>query len=78
MEGDSGQRFSTPEDRTPRQQGERVHKEVVSVRFTPEILAKLAELASQSNMSRNQLIESVVCEYMQTETAETEQAEDSE
>jgi predicted transcriptional regulator len=42
-----------------------VQKEVVSVRFTPEMLEKLAEVASQSNMSRNQVIESVVCEYVQ-------------
>ena len=46
---------------------ERVHREVVSVRFTPETLEQLAELASQCNMSRNQLIESVVCEYVQAE-----------
>jgi predicted transcriptional regulator len=39
------------------------------VRFTPEMLNKIAELAQQSNMSRNALIESVVCEYVQAETA---------
>jgi hypothetical protein len=39
---------------------ERVHKNVVSVRFTSEMLDKIAELARQSNMSRNMLIKSVV------------------
>jgi len=78
LSGDSGQRFSNPEDRTSRQRGERVHKEVVSVRFTPEILEQLAELASQSHMSRNQLIESVVCEYAQGVYANEPPLEDSE
>jgi len=55
-----------------------VQKEVVSVRFTAEILEKLAELASQSNMSRNQLIESVVCEYVQTELPDTDSPETQE
>jgi len=64
LEGNSSWRHSEPKPRK-----ERVYKEIVSVRFTPDTLAKLAELASQSNMSRNAFIESVVCEYVQGETA---------
>ena len=66
LDGNSGHRYGETE-RKPR--GERVHKDVVSVRFTPEMLDKIAELAKQSNMSRNAFIESVVAEYVQSETA---------
>jgi predicted transcriptional regulator len=34
------------------------------------MLARIAELAGQSNMSRNAFIESVIAEYVQTETTE--------
>jgi len=64
LEGNSGHRYGENE-RKPR--GERVHKDVVSVRFTPDMLAKIAELARQSNMSRNMLIESVVADYINAE-----------
>ena len=76
LSGNSSWRFTEPQNGESKRsrQGVRVHKEVVSVRFTPETLEQLAELARHSNMSRNQLIESVVCEYVQaeytTETAE--------
>jgi predicted HicB family RNase H-like nuclease len=66
LDGNSGHRYDESE-RKPRE--ERVHKDVVSVRFTPEMLNKIAELARQSNMSRNAFIESVVAEYVQSETA---------
>ena len=66
LSGNSSWRYSAPEGESkPRR--ERVHKEVVSVRFTPEMLDKIAELARQSGMSRNMLIESVVAEYVQSE-----------
>ena len=66
LEGNSSWRYGNENGGlSPRR--ERVYREVVSVRFTPETLEQLAELASQSNMSRNQLIESVVCEYVQAE-----------
>jgi hypothetical protein len=44
------------------------------------MLDKIAELAGQSGMSRNGFIESVVCEYVQSELPETEtpDTEDSE
>jgi len=66
LSGNSSWRYSDSESK-PRK--ERVHKDIVSVRFTPDMLAKIAELARQSNMSRNAFIESVVCEYVQGETA---------
>ena len=73
LSGNSSWRFTEPQNGESKPRRERVHKEVVSVRFTPEILEQLAELAKHSNMSRNQLIESVVCEYVQAEfTAITE------
>jgi hypothetical protein len=82
LDGNSGFRYEDKQPRNPRSGGTSEPKQVVSVRFTADILDKLAELASQSNMSRNQLIESVVCEYVQTEfpateveTAETETEE---
>ena len=73
LEGDSGFRYGK-DGTNPRR--ERVYREVVSVRFTPEVLGQLAELASQCNMSRNQLIESVVCEYIQSETLMESELED--
>jgi metal-responsive CopG/Arc/MetJ family transcriptional regulator len=46
----------------------------VSVRFTEDMLGKIAELAGQSGMSRNGFIESVVAEYVQAELpTETEE-----
>jgi len=52
--------------------GERVEKQVLSVRFTPEMLDRIAELAGQSGMSRNALIESIICEHVNAELPETE------
>jgi len=72
LSGNSGYRYEDKQPRNPRGGGTSEPKQVVSVRFTEDILKKLAELASQSNMSRNQLIESVVAEYVQTELPETE------
>ena len=80
LTGNSSWRYSAPESESkPRR--ERVHKDVVSVRFTPDMLERIAELARQSNMSRNMLIESVVADFVnaelpaETETSETETAE---
>jgi hypothetical protein len=79
LSGNSGFRYEDKQPRNPRS-GERVEKQVLSVRFTPEMLDKIAELAGQSGMSRNGFIESVVCEYVQAELPETETSdiEDSE
>ncbi|GHV44330.1 hypothetical protein FACS189492_0490 [Clostridia bacterium] len=66
LTGDSSWRYSKPESGEPRQRRERVQRDVVSARFTPDTLAKLAELASaqEPRMSRNMLIESVIEEYV--------------
>jgi predicted HicB family RNase H-like nuclease len=69
LDGNSGHRYGENERKS---RGARVHKDVVSVRFTPEMLDKIAELAQQSNMSRNMLIESVIAEYINKEYSETE------
>ena len=66
LSGNSSWRYSDGESK-PR--SERVDKEVVSVRFTHDMLGKIAALASQSNMSRNMLIESVIADYVNAETA---------
>ena len=66
LSGNSSWRYSDNESKPRR---ERVHKDVVSVRFTPDMLAKISELARQSGMSRNMLIESVVADYVNGETA---------
>jgi len=69
LEGNSSWRYSDNESKPRR---ERVHKDVVSVRFTPDMLAKISELASQSNMSRNMLIESVIADYVNKEYSESD------
>ena len=69
LSGNSGFRYEDKQSRNPRS-GERVQKEVLSIRLTPDVLEKVAELASQSGMSRNAFIESIVGEYAQTETEE--------
>jgi predicted transcriptional regulator len=45
---------------------------VLSIRLTPDVLEKVVELASQSRMSRNAFIESIVGEYVQGETSADE------
>jgi len=77
LSGNSGFRYEDKQPRNPRS-GERVQKEVVSVRFTSEMLDKIAELASQSNMSRNVLIESIICEHVNAELPETVSAPEGE
>ena len=67
LSGNSGFRYDDKQPRNPR--GERVQKEVLSIRLTPEVLGKVEELASQSEMTRNAFIESVVGEYAERETA---------
>ena len=78
LDGNSGFRYEDKQPRNPRGERSGEPKQVVSVRFTEDILGKLAELASQSNMSRNQLIESVICEYVQAETGAVETAPEGE
>ena len=72
LSGNSGFRYEDKQPRNPRSGGTSEPKQVVSVRFTEDMLEKLAELAGQSNMSRNALIESVVAEYVQAELPEIE------
>jgi hypothetical protein len=69
LSGNSSWRYSDGESKPRR---ERVHKDVVSVRFTPDILSKISELAKQSNMSRNMLIESVIADYVNKEYSESD------
>jgi predicted transcriptional regulator len=68
LDGNSSWRYGDTDSENPRK--ERVHKEAISIRFTPEVLAQLSELASQheGNISRNMLIESIVADYIQSET----------
>jgi predicted transcriptional regulator len=76
LDGNSAYRYSKPDSESkPRR--ERIHKEVISIRLTPETLHKLTELASQNdgNMSRNRLIEAVIEEYIQTEYTSPETAD---
>ncbi|MCL1881197.1 MAG: ribbon-helix-helix domain-containing protein [Oscillospiraceae bacterium] len=42
---------------------------MLSIRLTPDVLGKVEELASQSGMTRNAFIESIVGEYAERETA---------
>jgi len=72
LDGNSGFRYEDKQPRNPRSGGTSEPKQVVSVRFTEDMLDKISELAGQSNMSRNQLIESVVAEYVQAELPESE------
>jgi hypothetical protein len=67
LSGNSSWRYSEDEAK-PRK--ERVHKDVISIRLTSDILDKIAIIAKQSGMSRNALIESMVLEHIQEETAE--------
>jgi len=66
LSGNSGWRYSDGESK-PR--GERIHKEVISIRLTPETLETLTNLANQhkGNVSRNMLIESIISEYIHSE-----------
>ena len=71
LDGNSGFRYEDKQPRNPRSGGTGEPKQVVSVRFTEDMLEKLSELAGQSNMSRNMFIESMVCEYVHSEISET-------
>lgn len=76
LDGDSSWRYGKPENGATKPRGERVHKEAISIRLTPETLETLSELASQTegNISRNMLIESIITEYIQAEGGETASA----
>ncbi len=64
LSGDSSWRYTKPEKGESRKRRERIHRDVISVRFTPDMLEKLAALATEKHMSRNMLIESVIEEYV--------------
>lgn len=64
LSGDSSWRYSKPENGTPRQRRERIHRDVISVRFTPDTLEKLASRAADKHISRNMLIENIVEDYI--------------
>lgn len=74
LTGDSSWRFTKPEkgERKPRR--EKVHREVLSIRLTPDTLEKMAILASQKEerTSRNMLIESIIEDYVKAAFPEQE------
>jgi len=74
LTGDSSWRFTKPEkgERKPRR--EKVHREVLSIRLTPDTLEKVAILASQQEerTSRNMLIESIIEDYVKAVFPEQE------
>jgi hypothetical protein len=74
LTGDSSWRFTKPEkgERKPRR--EKVHREVLSIRLTPDMLEKVAILASQKEerISRNMLIESIIEDYVKAAFPEQE------
>ena len=74
LTGDSSWRFTKPEkgERKPRR--EKVHREVLSIRLTPDTLEKVAILASQKEerTSRNMLIESIIEDYVRAAFPEQE------
>jgi predicted transcriptional regulator len=74
LTGDSSWRFTKPEkgERKPRR--EKVHREVLSIRLTPDTLEKVAILASQQEerTSRNMLIESIIEDYVKAAFPEQE------
>ena len=66
LSGDSSWRYTKPEKGAPRPRRESVHRDVISIRLTPNTLDKLAILAGQApeRTSRNMLIESVIEDYI--------------
>jgi hypothetical protein len=74
LTGDSSWRFTKPEkgERKPRR--EKVHREVLSIRLTPDTLEKVAILASQQEerTNRNMLIESIIEDYVKAAFPEQE------
>jgi len=75
LDGSAANRYDTPLN--PRG-GERVEKQVLSVRFTADMLAKIEAAATNSGMSRNAFIERVVSEYVVSETGAVETAPETE
>jgi len=74
LTGDSSWRFTKPEkgERKPRR--EKVHREVLSIRLTPDTLEKVAILTNQKEerTSRNMLIESIIEDYIKAAFPEQE------
>ena len=64
LSGDSSWRFTKPDNGEACQRRERVQRDVISVRFTPDTLGKLAELFTEKHISRNMLIENIVEDYV--------------
>jgi hypothetical protein len=62
LDGSAGNKFDEPVN--PRG-GERVQKEVISIRFTPDTLERLENLARISGMSRNGYIGCVIAERIE-------------
>ncbi len=62
LTGDASWRFTKPSKGEPKPHREKVHREVLSIRLTPDTLEKLATLARQqeTRTSRNMLIESII------------------
>jgi len=62
LSGDGSWRYTKPEKGEPRPRRERVQRDVISIRLTPDTLEKLAILAAQKDerTSRNMLIEGII------------------
>jgi len=85
LTGDSSWRYSKPEkdangeNITSRPRKEKIQRDVISIRLTPDTLNKLATLASQKDgrYSRNMLIEGIIEDYVKAEfpAQETPQGE---
>jgi len=80
LSGDGSWRFTKPEKGEPRPRREKVHRDVISIRLTPDTLEKLALLASQreGRTSRNMLIEGIIEDFVRAafpaqELGETDQ-----
>ena len=77
LSGDSGWRFSKPEKgAASRRDG--IHREVISIRLTPDTLEKLNAIAqTYEGLSRNKLIEQIIERYVDAEAAATPKAAES-
>ena len=68
LSGSSGHRYGSPNKATsPRRDG--IHREVISIRLTPDTLARLNAIAqTYEGLSRNKLIEQIVERYVDIES----------
>jgi len=86
LPGDGAYRYGKPENGTLPRKREHIHREVISIRLTPDTIEKLNALAAKAEaetgqrISRNMLIEQAAETYVAAQTAEaapeTDAAED--